>query len=60
MKDLPHAGLPEKESTVPGTYGQCRTQIARGDIGATWVLHCPYYSDHDCTIIAIANTKSQS
>ena len=33
MKDLPHAGLPEKESTVPGPYGQCRTQVARGDIG---------------------------
>ena len=33
MKDLPHAGLPQKESTVPGPYGQCRTQVARRDIG---------------------------
>ena len=32
MKDLPHAGLPEKESTVPGPYVQFRTQVARGDI----------------------------
>ena len=35
MKDLPHAGLPEKESTVPG---QCRTQVARGDIGQNFKI----------------------
>ena len=38
MKDLPHAGLPEKESTVPGPYGQCRTQVARGDIGQNFKI----------------------
>ena len=38
MKDLPHAGLPEKESTVPGPYGQCRTQEARGDIGQNFKI----------------------
>ena len=47
MKDLPHASLPEKESTVPGPYGQCRTQVARGDIGKiskfNWGNLCVYY-----------------
>ena len=38
MKDLPHAGLPEKESTVPGPYGQCRTQVASGDIGQNFKI----------------------
>ena len=38
MKYLPHAGLPEKESTVPGPYGQCRTQVARGDIGQNFKI----------------------
>ena len=38
MKDLPHASLPEKESTVPGPYGQCRTQVARGDIGQNFKI----------------------
>ena len=38
MKDLPHVGLPEKESTVPGPYGQCRTQVARGDIGQNFKI----------------------
>ena len=38
MKDLPHAGLPEKESTVPGPYWQCRTQVARGDIGQNFKI----------------------
>ena len=38
MKDLPHAGLPEKESTVSGPYGQCRTQVARGDIGQNFKI----------------------
>ena len=38
MKDLPHAGLPEKESTGPGPYGQCRTQVARGDIGQNFKI----------------------
>ena len=38
MKELPHAGLPEKENTVPGPYGQCRTQVARGDIGQNFKI----------------------
>ena len=38
MKDLPNAGLPEKESTVPGPYGQCITQVARGDIGQNFKI----------------------
>ena len=38
MKALPHAGLPEKERTVPGPYGQCRTQVARGDIGQNFKI----------------------
>ena len=46
MKDLPHAGLSERESTVPGPYGQCRTQVARGDIGQisklNWGNLCAY------------------
>ena len=42
MKDLPHAGLPENESTVAGPYGQCRTQVARGDIGQNFKIECAY------------------
>ena len=38
MKDLPHAGLPEEESTVPGPYGECRTQVSRGDIGQNFKI----------------------
>ena len=38
MKDLPHAGLPDKESTVLGPYGQCRTQVASGDIGQNFKI----------------------
>ena len=38
MKYLPHTGLPEKESTVLGPYGQCRTQVARGDIGQNFKI----------------------
>ena len=47
MKDLPHAGLPEKESTVPGPCGQCRTQVARGDISQNFKIElgnlCAYF-----------------
>ena len=28
----------KKESTVPGPYGQCRTQVARGDIGQNFKI----------------------
>ena len=49
MKDLPHAGLPEKESTVPGPYGQCMTLIARGDIGQNFKIRggpmCKFLQD---------------
>ena len=57
MMDLSHAGLPEKESTVPGPYGQCRTQVARGDIGQNFKIRggpmCKFSQDLYIFLVAL-------
>ena len=38
MKGLSLAGHPVKETLIPGPYGQCMTQVTRGDTGQNFKI----------------------